>query len=111
MKNIVGAFGTLLVIVINFYVCVTISGASAAVAAAKEFKAEIVAEIENSNFNEYVIAGCIEQANEAGYELRVTNYTYNQDEDIQTAEVILTYSYELPLFGISATKMTRGIAR
>ena len=111
MKNIIGAFGTLMVLIMNLYMCVTISGASVAVVAAKEFKADVVAEIENSNFNPYVIAGCIEQANKAGYDLVVTNYTYSSKDDIQTAEVILTYSYEMPLFAISAKRTTRAIAR
>ena len=70
-----------------------------------------MAEIENSNFNQNVINSCINQARVAVYELQVTNCTYDVNNDIKTAEVILTYKYEIPLFGISATKTTRGIAR
>lgn len=111
MKNIIGAFGTLLVLMVNMFMCIAVSSASGTVAVAKEYKADVVAEIENSNFNPYVIAGCIRQAEEAGYQLQVTNCTYNEENDIQTAEVILSYSYYLPLFGISKTMTTRGIAR
>ena len=111
MKSIIGAFGTLLVLTMNLYMCVTISGASATVAAAKEFKADVVAEIENSNFNAYVMAGCKEQANRSGYDLVITNYTYSKNADIQTAEVILTYVYEMPLFAINVKRETRAIAR
>lgn len=111
MKNIIGAFGTMLILMLNLYMCVLVSNAGLTVAEAKEYKADVVAEIENSNFNPYVIAGCIEQAKKAGYDLQVTNYTYNEVSDIQTAEVILTYSYQMPLFGISASKTTRGMAR
>ena len=111
MKNIIGAFGTLLVLMVNLLMCMVVSNASVRVAAAKEYKADVVAEIENSNFNPYVVAGCIEQAEKAGYQLQVTNCTYNEENDIQTAEVLLSYYYELPLFGISKTMTTRGIAR
>lgn len=111
MKSIVGAFGTLILLVINVLMCINISNASVAVAAAKEYKADVVAEVENSNFNAYVIEGCIEQAKQAGYDLKITSYTYNDMNDVQTAEIILTYTYELPMFGIYETRTTRGIAR
>ena len=58
MRNIVGAFGTLMVLAIYFFACIAVSNACIAVAEAKEFKAEVVAEIENSNFNPNVIGGC-----------------------------------------------------
>ncbi|MBQ8278247.1 MAG: hypothetical protein IJZ23_00220 [Roseburia sp.] len=111
MKNIIGTFGTMLVLAINIFICAVVSNAGTTVAAAKEFKAAVVAEIENSNFNPNVIEGCIKQAREAGYELQVTNCVYDENNDIQLAEVVLTYVYELPLFGISETRTTRGIAR
>lgn len=111
MRNIIGAFSTLLVLILNLFLCISVSSSSAAVSAAKEYKADIIAEIENSNFNPNVINACITQAQAAGYSLEVTGYTYDTDHDIQSAEVILTYSYEMPLFGIAKTQTTRGIAR
>lgn len=111
MKQIISAFGTLIILMLNIFVCVVIVNASGTVAEVKEFKADVIAEIENSNFNQNVINSCISQAQAAGYELQVTNCTYDASNDIQTAEIILTYKYELPIFGISETKTTRGIAR
>ena len=111
MKHIIGAFGTLFVLMLNIFICVSICNVSGAVAEAKEYKAAVVAEIENSNFNPNVINACITQAQTAGYELQITSCTYDVDQNIQTAEVVLTYSYEMPLFGISEIKTTRGIAR
>lgn len=111
MKTIIGAFGTLIVLMLNIVMCIGVSNASLATAAAKEFKADVVAEIENSNFNPNVIIGCVRQAQEAGYELEITTCIYDANRNIQMAEVILTYSYSIPLFGISETKTTRGIAR
>ena len=76
-----------------------------------KYKADVIAEIENSNFNPDVISACISQAQSAGYTLQVSGYVYDADHDIQSAEVIVSYSYEMPLLGISKTQSTRGIAR
>lgn len=111
MKQIIGAFSAILVFLISIFGFIGITNVSAQVAAAKEFKADCIAEIENSNFNPNVIAQCQAQAAAAGYELTVTNATYDTDGNMNTAEVIVTYSYEIPLFGISETQTTRGIAR
>lgn len=47
----------------------------------KEFKAAMIAEIENSDFNPYVIDGCKAQAGTEGYELEVQSYTYGGQSD------------------------------
>ena len=111
MKHIITAYGALIVFVLNIFMCITVSNATASMAEAKEYKAHVVAEIENSNFNPNVINACVAQAQTAGYTLSVTNCIYDENHNIQTTEVILTYTYKLPLFGISQTKTTRGIAR
>lgn len=111
MKHIITAYAALTVFLLSVFMCVTMSNAAASMTEAKEFKSQIIAEIENSNFNEKVIAACVEQAQAAGYELQITNCMYDENYNIQTAEVILTYSYNLPLFGVSEIKTTRGIAR
>lgn len=111
MKHIITAYATIIVFVLNIFMCISVSNATAAMAEAKEYKAHVIAEIENSNFNENVINACISQAQTAGYELNITNCIYDENYDIQTAEVILTYTYKMPLFGIMQTKTTRGIAR
>lgn len=100
-----------MVIGIYFFVCIDLSNAGLVIAEAKEFKAEIIAEIENSNFNPNVIEGCITQAEAAGYELEVTTCVYDEKRNLQSAEVILTYVYRIPFFGIEEIKTTRGIAR
>lgn len=111
MKHIIGAFSTLMALALNIFICIAVTNVSGAVAEAKEFKADVVAEIENSNFNPRVINACISQAQDAGYELQVINCTYDGRNNIQTAEVILIYKFKIPLLGISETKTTRGIAR
>lgn len=111
MKHIIGAFSTLVILVLNIFICIAMVTVSGNVAEAKEYKADVVAEIENSNFNPNVIHGCMAQAEDAGYTLQLTSCTYDELHNIQTAEIILTYSYEIPLFGIRETKTTRAIAR
>lgn len=111
MKQIIGAFGTLVVFVMNTFLCISMSNVSAAVAEAKEFKAAVVAEIEDSNFNRNVIEGCVIEAQKAGYEMQVTNCVYDEEQNLRMAEVLITYTYEIPLFGIVEKKVTRGIAR
>ena len=111
MKNIIDAYGTLFVLMLNVFACIAVTNASTISVEAKEFKAAVISEIENSNFNPYVINSCKNQAQEAGYTLEITNCIYDEYQNIQTAEIVLTYSYYLPLFHIAETKTTRGIAR
>lgn len=111
MKHIIGAFSTLMILMLNILVCIALISVSGDVAAAKEYKADVAAEIENSNFNPNVISACIDQASAVGYKLEVTNCVYDELHDIQAAEIVLTYHYDIPLFGIRDTKTTRGIAR
>ena len=99
MKNIISAFTTL------FFYMLCVFGA-----AAKEYKADVIAEIENSDFNRDVISSCISQAQSAGYTLTVTP-SANAEGETVSADVILSYDYKMPVFGIEKTHMTRGIAR
>lgn len=111
MKNIISVFTSLFILVVNIIAVTAMITVSGDVAAAKEYKADVVAEIENSNFNPNVINTCISQARQSGYTLEVRAGTYDERNNMQTAEVILSYSYQIPLFGITDTKTTRGIAR
>ena len=54
-----------------------LSLSSGQIAAAKEYKADVIAEIENSNFNPSVIAACTSQAEAEGYQLTVSDCTYD----------------------------------
>lgn len=111
MKYIIEAFSVLLVVILNLFLCIGIVTVSADVAAAKEYKAEIVAEIENSNFNPSVIEACKQQASSQGYSLYVRSIVYDTLNDRRIAEVELTYTYEIPLLGVAQQRVTRGAAR
>lgn len=111
MKQIIEAFGTIFSLMLGLFTSVCVITVSGQVAAAKEYKADVIAEIENSDFNPNIIASCVTQASMEGYVLQVNACTYDADNNISTAEVILEYSYTMPLFGISDVKTTRGMAR
>lgn len=111
MEKIITAFATLFVLLVAIFAGTGVMTVSSEVARAKEYKADVIAEIENSNFNQVVIDACIDQAKNAGYELEVLNTIYDADNNITTAEVILSYEYDIPIFGIHKTHETRGIAR
>ena len=111
MKYIIEAFSILTVLMINLLLCTGVLNASADVAAAKQYNADVVAEIENSNFNPNVIAACEAQAQTQGYILEVTPALYRGSGERYIAQVKLTYNYEIPLLGISQQRVTKGIAR
>lgn len=111
MKYIIEAFSVMTLLLLNLFLCVAVVSVGADVAAAKEYKADVVAEIENSNFNPEVMEGCREEATAQGYQLEIVPCMYDDDSGRQVAEVRLTYRYEIPLLGISQERVTRGIAR
>lgn len=111
MRHIIGAFSTLIFLLLHLWIGAAVLTFGAEAAAAKEYKAAVIAEIENSNFNPNVIAGCRQEATRRGYLLEVQCSTYDEEQDIRSARVRLSYSYEIPLLGISGQKMTEGVAR
>ena len=110
MKNIINTFTTLLFYLLCVLGAAALLTASAQTAAAKEYKADVITEIENSDFNQTVITSCISQAQSAGYTLTVTP-SANAEGETVSADVVLSYSYKMPVFGIEETHQTRGIAR
>lgn len=111
MKLIVEVYCGILIFLINVYTVLMVGTAELQVTVAKNYKAAVISEIENSNFNSHVIAGCVAEAADAGYTLEVTACTYDAEHDIATAEVALTYEYRIPLLGITESRTTRGYAR
>jgi len=111
VRHIIEAFSILLILVINLLLCIGLLGASADVAAAKKYQEDVIAEIENSNFNPNVIEGCREQAALHGYILDVSPSLYDADHDSRIARVSLTYRYEIPLLGVQEKRLIHGIAR
>lgn len=108
MRHVIEAFSVLFVVLLNLFLCMTVLAASADAAAAKRFTADVVAEIENSDFNSEVIGGCRLRAQESGYELEVIPGNYGEHK---IARVRLTYPYRLPFLAVSSHKTTEAVAR
>lgn len=111
MEQIIKFFSSILMLLLGFFMCMSVVLASSLRIDADEYKSDVIGEIENSNFNAAVITYCKEQAASNGYTLEVSNCQYDEDNNLQIAEVIIEYPYKIPLFGISTTKQVRGIAR
>lgn len=111
MKQIISAFGVLFMLLLHIFAGTALLTAAGDVAAAKEYKAGVIAEIENSNFNQNVMQSCVDEAKRNGYELAITDCMYDARYDIRTAKVALQYQYQIPIFEITEVRTTYGIAR
>lgn len=90
---------------------------------ALDYKADIIAELENSNFNSDVLNACIRQAQENGYKLEVKTFSeggasvcYTDPSAVDTknvvmAEVKLTYPYRIGFLNAVTEHQVRGFAR
>ncbi|MCI9527245.1 MAG: hypothetical protein HFH37_10060 [Lachnospiraceae bacterium] len=78
---------------------------------ARNYHADVISEIECSNFNDAVISSCRQQAKEAGYELVVKTMVYNSQEHTKMAEVILHYEYAIPVLNLVTDHQVRGFAK
>ncbi len=80
-------------------------------AAARNYHADVISEIECSNFNSGVIDACRQQAQDAGYDLNVRTMNYDAEGHVMTAEVILEYNYAIPILNLVTDHEVRGFAR
>lgn len=80
-------------------------------AAARNYHADVISEIECSNFNAGVISACKQQAQDAGYGLEVKLMSHDAEGHTMTAEVILEYDYAIPILNLATEHEVRGFAR
>ena len=80
-------------------------------AAARSYHADVISEIECSNFNPGVIAACQSQAVSRGYELTVADLVIDTEQRQQMAEVILSFDYAIPVLNLVSDHEIRGFAR
>lgn len=111
MEQIFKIFTALIIVTLQFFLCICVFLSCEQRERADSVKASVIAEIENSNFNESVIHACIETAKENGYELAVDTAVYEKEQDLVLADVTLSYTYEIPLLGVKQTKTLEGVAR
>ena len=110
MAQIVQFFSNILLMLLGFFLCISIVAGVCRITQADAYKADMITEIENSNFNESVINACMLQANEAGYAVEIRPCYYDVDGDMTLAEITLEYAYQIPLLGVAEKKQLRGIA-
>lgn len=118
-KTFMGVFFLVLLLLTG----VGIISAQLDVTAALDYKADIVTELENSNYSPQVINACIEQAVENGYKLEIRTFTEggastiyasanaSDTKDVVMAEIILTYPYRMVFLETFLEHQVRGYAR
>lgn len=79
--------------------------------AARDYHADILNEIECSNFNPGVMEACRKQAEKAGYQVEIEPVVYDEDRNVQMASVILKYEYAIDALQLAASREIRGTAR
>lgn len=75
---------------------------------AREFHGAVVTQLENSYFDEAVIADCRRKAERAGYGLDIRVYGSGDEKD---AKVTLAFHYVIPLAGIEKKYEIEGYSR
>lgn len=78
---------------------------------ARNYHADIISEIECSNFNDAVVSSCRQQAEEEGYDLQVKTMAYDLQGHARIAEVILDYEYAIPVMNLVTDHQVRGFAK
>lgn len=107
LKTYLGLFFLLLMGLVG----IGVVAAGMEAAAARAYHADVISEIECSNFNAGVISACKDQAKNKGYELAVANMVYDAEQNQQMAEVILSYDYAIPVLNLVSGHEIRGFAR
>lgn len=81
------------------------------VTAARNYHADVISQIECSNFNAGVISACKSQAQERGYQLEIAELVYDAEGNQRMAEVILSFDYTISILNLASAHEVRGFAR
>lgn len=111
MESIPKVFFSLFLFLIVTVLGINIINAGQNKSEAESYKAEVIAEIENSNFSDEVISECVSNAEKNGYTLTVNKTVVDADVEEYSAEVVLGYTYSIPLLNVDSTHYIRGVAR
>lgn len=123
MSQIVKAFSGIFFLLLLLFLGIGIVSAQMDVEKAKDYKSDIVMEIENSNYSVSVLNACIEQAKANGYDIAITVYQENgvantyaeanvmNTEGAYLAEILLTYHYGIGILNTSTEHSIRGFSR
>lgn len=105
IKTYLGIFLMMLLLVVG----TGIVSAEMEICRARNFKTDVVTELENSHFHPEVIEACRQQAQDMGYELEIE--TYGDGGEIKMAAVTLFYTYQIGPFHTRTEHSVQGIAR
>ena len=111
MGQILKAYLGIFFLLIIGLVGIGVVAAGAEVSAARNYHADVIGEIECSNFNPAVVAACKSQAQESGYQLTIADMVYDAESNQQMAEVILSFEYAIPILNLVSNREIRGFAR
>ncbi len=111
MGQVIKAYLGVVFLLLMGLVGIGIVAAGMEVNAARNYHADVIAEIECSNFHPAVIDACKSQAQEAGYCLEVEKLAYDAEGKEQTAEVVLSFDYAIPILNLVSDHKVRGFAR
>ncbi len=124
MSQIIKVWMSLFLILVFIVTGIGCISASTDIEHARSFKADVVANLENSNYNADVINSCISTASDCGYALTIVAYgkdggvkTYRDGspagstKGVYAASVTLKYKYKIGFLNINTEKSVRGMAR
>jgi hypothetical protein len=112
MELVLKSYLTIFLLFMGVFTLTGILSADMDISRAKAIHADVINEIENSDFSRDVINACIQTVEqETDYHLYVEEMCNDQGRTVM-AEVILTYDYVIPFLGIEdAGHEIRGYAR
>ena len=111
MAEYLKAWITVLFLSVMIMLLTGIVMASMEVSTAESYHSTVIAEIENSNFNNKVIEACISEADDLGYHLRIQKLVTDSNYNKQIADVELEYNYHIGILKINKSHKIRGTAR
>ena len=111
MGQVIKAYLGIFFLLLMGLVGIGVVAAGMEVNAARNYHADVVTEIECSNFHPAVIDACKSQAQKAGYRLEVERISYDAEGKEQMAEVVLTFHYSIPILDLVSDHKVRGFAR
>ena len=110
MENVFKTYLGLFLAFIGVFVSVAIISACIQASNAVSFHADVIKEVEESNFAPSVIEACKTSAETAGYELEIVLMP-DASGNIAMAEIILDYDYNIPFLSVFTQHEKRGFAR
>ena len=106
MKIAIELFASLIILIVMVTLCIGLISSDLGVMEARDFYYSCTNELQQSNFADDVVSSCIERAKNNGYSLDIR---INQAESgDRTANVVLKYSYKVPVIGVSQEKIIDG---